>query len=218
MAKSMTDQSNLFDLTIYEGSPSAISSPGSADGVSRSDSLDGLTIELSGPVPARVNRSRQQVGVKAKTTSVISGLSGIRSSRSADLQSSLANRLVEVLRWPGWTAWRMTWRVTVTPLRRRICALQASGLHTLDNGSFGLALPTLGANETKGSSHKRFRGSPHFRGAKMSEALRICAEDPIYLHPSFARIAMGYPVEWEVCAATAMPSSRKSRKSSSKPT
>lgn len=59
-----------------------------------------------------------------------------------------------------------------------------------------LFLPTLGKNEAKGSSRKRYLGSPHFRGAKMSEALRTCEDDPIYLHPSFAEAVMGFPIGW----------------------
>jgi DNA (cytosine-5)-methyltransferase 1 len=61
-----------------------------------------------------------------------------------------------------------------------------------------LFLPTLGKNETKGASRKRHLGSPHFRGAKMSEALRTCEEDPTYLHPSFAEAVMGFPIGWGV--------------------
>lgn len=59
-----------------------------------------------------------------------------------------------------------------------------------------LFLPTLGKNETKGTSKKRFLGSPHFRGAKMSEGLRTCEDDPTYLHPSFAEAVMGFPIGW----------------------
>ena len=60
----------------------------------------------------------------------------------------------------------------------------------------GLQLPTIGANEGKGSSKNRFRGSPHFRGAKTSEALRICESDPIYLNPLFAELIMMWPQGW----------------------
>jgi hypothetical protein len=59
-----------------------------------------------------------------------------------------------------------------------------------------LHLPTIGKNETKGSCRKRFRNSPHFRGAKMSEGLRICFDDPIYTHPRFAELIMDWPVNW----------------------
>jgi len=70
-------------------------------------------------------------------------------------------------------------------------------------------LPTLGANEGKGSSHKRFRNSEHFRGAKMAEGLRTCHEDPIYTNPDFAGAQMGYPKKW---AHMAIQSARKLQK------
>jgi len=59
-----------------------------------------------------------------------------------------------------------------------------------------LFLPTLGKQEPKGASKPRFKGSEHFRGAKMSDGLRTCAEDPTYLSPSFAEAAMGFPIGW----------------------
>ena len=59
-----------------------------------------------------------------------------------------------------------------------------------------LHLPTLGKQEYKGSSQKRFIGSLDFRGAKMSEGLRTCKTDPIYLHPDFAEKAMNWPIMW----------------------
>ena len=59
-----------------------------------------------------------------------------------------------------------------------------------------LMLHTIGANEGKGSSKERFLGSPAFRGAKMSEGLRTCAADPIYLNPSFAELTMMWPLDW----------------------
>lgn len=62
--------------------------------------------------------------------------------------------------------------------------------------SASFSLPTLGANEYKGSGRKRYRGSVHFRGARMSEGLRTCETDPIYLNPSFAERVMGYPDGW----------------------
>ncbi|HEX5704919.1 MAG TPA: hypothetical protein VFX97_17105 [Pyrinomonadaceae bacterium] len=57
-------------------------------------------------------------------------------------------------------------------------------------------LPTIGKNEFKGSSKDRYRGSVNFHGAKMSEGLRTCEDDPIYLNPSFAEVVMGFPIGW----------------------
>ena len=59
-----------------------------------------------------------------------------------------------------------------------------------------LSIPTIGANEFKGSGKNRFIGSPDFRGAKMSEGLRTCETDPIYLNPSFVELVMMWPVGW----------------------
>lgn len=57
-------------------------------------------------------------------------------------------------------------------------------------------LPTVTANEHKGTSRNRYVGSKHFRGSKMSEGLRTTSTDPIYLDPSFAEIVMGFPAGW----------------------
>ena len=41
--------------------------------------------------------------------------------------------------------------------------------------------------------------SPHFRGAKMSEGLRICEADrSTYLHPSFAELVMGFRLDGRI--------------------
>lgn len=68
-------------------------------------------------------------------------------------------------------------------------------------------LPTLGASEGKGSSRTRFKGSPNFRGAKMSEGLRISLDCPIYLNPSFAEIVMGLPKGYTELETETLPAS-----------
>jgi hypothetical protein len=70
-----------------------------------------------------------------------------------------------------------------------------SALGIPENGS-GFLLPTIGKNEFRGTSKKRFRGSKDFRGAKMAEGLRTCATDPTYLNPSFGERAMWWPITW----------------------
>lgn len=55
-------------------------------------------------------------------------------------------------------------------------------------------LPTMTASGHKGTSQKRYKGSKHFHGSKVSEALRICEACPTYLHPSFAELIMGFPI------------------------
>lgn len=87
-------------------------------------------------------------------------------------------------------------------------------LPTLAFPTLGIAsglLPTIGANESKGSQRRRYRTSTEYRGAKMSEGLRSGESDPIYTHPGFAEQAMGFPKDWTLLET---PSSRKSRKSS----
>lgn len=65
-------------------------------------------------------------------------------------------------------------------------------------------LPTIGKNEFRGSSTPRYRGSTQFRGAKMSEGLRTCETDLIYIHPCFAEEAMGWPIMWTELAPLGM--------------
>lgn len=88
------------------------------------------------------------------------------------------------------------------PPRVHICKsglpkhVNAAGVKSQMRLSQALRLPTLGANEGKGSSKKRFIGSPDFHGAKMSEGLRICETDPIYLNPLFGELVMMWPLGW----------------------
>jgi hypothetical protein len=101
-------------------------------------------------------------------------------------QSSLLGDSEEFLEtWPQWGL-----------MRDGECWEQEMLEEFISESEFGLQLPTTGANEGKGSSKKRYRNSPHFRGAKTSEALRICETDPIYLNPLFAELIMMWPLGW----------------------
>ena len=66
-------------------------------------------------------------------------------------------------------------------------------------------LPTLGAQEGKGSSRIRYKGSQSFRGAKMSEGLRNCQTDQIYTHPNFAEAVFGLPKDYTLSETEILP-------------
>ena len=86
-------------------------------------------------------------------TRVISGLSGIRSSRSAALQSSLANKLREQVDEAGSILWHLTWRTVFTPLRRPIYQVRSSMRSTSVTVCGGsLPIPTPVTVDAKGSA------------------------------------------------------------------
>ncbi len=74
---------------------------------------------------------------------------------------------------------------------------------------------TLSTSDAKGAGRNRYKGSPESHG-NLRENLRTSMEDGQYIHPNFAAWMMGYDMRHLKFAPTAMPSSRKSRQSSSK--
>ncbi len=87
--------------------------------------------------------------------------------------------------WPKWGT-----------MRNGVCSEAPMLELGIKENASGFSLPTIGKNEFKGSSRKRYRGSTEYRGAKMSEGLRICENEPMYTHPNFAEEAMGWPITW----------------------
>jgi len=149
MAKSMTDQSNLFDLTICEGSPNATSSPALEDGATHSGSLAGLTTDPSGRGAALVSPSRLPAPKLADTIPAIFGLSGSSSSRSAALSSSLVNRLKQQLDMDGSIVFAMTWKRKTTPSGRVVSLVRASARSTSGNVSGSWPMPMSGTPSTE---------------------------------------------------------------------
>lgn len=119
---------------------------------------------------------------------------------------SLVKTLLESSTWSS-TAAYLIWKPSVTKSNRLLFQLVPSELGTAGTG-FGL-LPTISKSDGKGCAKKRFKGSPEYKGSKMTEGVRTSLNDPIYLHPNFAAEVMGYPKNW---AHTETPSSRKSQK------
>lgn len=151
----------MSHLTICEDSRSATSSPELASGPIPCASPDGLTINQSGPAPARASLSAQQAKEMGLLTSGTFGHTSSTSSASADLSMSLANRLQAVTQTHGSTLYKLTWKEWDTP--SGLCRLRqrASVRRTSERGPTGWPTPVANTNpqpETK-------RGLQHVSGA-----------------------------------------------------
>ena len=112
---------------ILQDSPSAISSPESVSGPGLCARPVGRTQSASGRDRARASRFLFQELEKPHRMNVTCGPSGFRSSASASLSLSLANKLRVMTDLLGSTLFRLTWKTRVTPAGRLIPALRASG-------------------------------------------------------------------------------------------
>jgi hypothetical protein len=83
----------MLDQTTFEATHNATSSPESASGPTRFDSLAGVMIDLFGPVPVRANLSARQAKELGLLTSGTYGQPSSTSSASVALQSSLESKL-----------------------------------------------------------------------------------------------------------------------------
>ncbi len=141
-----------------KATPSATSSPGSADGAWRSASPAGPTTGPCGPGAARASRSAPQARGAASTTSATSGPSSAASSGSAALQSSLESRLRARLAGRGSTLYALTWKGWDMASELQTCALRASAPRTSGNGSGGegsVGWPTPRVSDFKGADPAR---------------------------------------------------------------
>jgi hypothetical protein len=132
----MSEQATLWDI------PSVIGSPESGSGVTHSGSPDGQTTDPCGPAPVRAPALAQRAKGKGLQMLVTSGLSGIASSASAALQSSLESRLLPRLDTAGSTLFVETWKRRVTPLRRRYWEHTARAPLTSGSGCTSVPTPT----------------------------------------------------------------------------
>ena len=131
----MNDQLSMFPLMNSEASPSATSSQGSASGPTLCDPQAGPMIALFGQEAARASLSARQVAEAGLMMSGTSGRTGITSSASASLQSSLESKLRQKTASVGSTLYQLTWKPRATPSGRQICALRASARRTSDSAS-----------------------------------------------------------------------------------
>ena len=255
--------------TTCAGTSSVTGSLESAGGVSPSGLPDGMTIDRFGQEVVPANHSASPAKAKAKTTRAISGPSGIGSSASVALQSSLASKLYQRLRTDGSMEFAQIWGVRTTPAGLVYWAHTASVRHTLDNGFGGWPTPAhrdyrcanarsyqQRTGSTKGEQlcnavvHwrpaawvecpccKNFLCTIHGKHAHdcdcpsleeweetgtnpyadgtgwIEKTFSVETVGTAQLNPEFCRWLMGYPTEWDDCAPTVTPSSRKSRANS----
>ena len=149
--------------TMLEGIPSAISSPGLADGRSRFGLPDGQIVDLFGPVPVRANLSPQQAKGLGLLTSGTYGPPGTGSSASVALASSLASKLMRRLGGIGSTLFRLTWKAAVTPSGRSYSLLRALAPRTGGTGCG--SWPTVTANCGTGSGTQGRDGGMNLQSA-----------------------------------------------------
>ena len=137
----MKDQSRMSSPKTSTDSPAAISSRELPDGNSLFVSRAGLQLPMFGPDHAPVNRFSAPASGQEKPTSGISGPSGNVSSRSADLQLSLENRLRARMDVNGSPEYALTWSQWDMPWGLPICALRASRRRTSGKDCSGWSTP-----------------------------------------------------------------------------
>lgn len=149
---------------MLPGLDSVISSPGSADGRTPSDSPESPTMPTSGPGPAPASRSRPRARGAEHATLDIFGQHGSHSSESVALQSSLESRLRAEMDSLGSTLFTLTWSDAVTPSGRRILARRASARRTPDSAS--TSWPTPVKEDAKSSARHGYMNDGKERSAK----------------------------------------------------
>ncbi len=160
----------MSDLTTCADTRSAISSPGSASGHTRSGAPDGPTSDLFGPVPVRANLSPRQAKDLGLLTSGTYGRPGTGSSASADLQSYLESRLRARLSSLGSTLYKLTWKAWVTPSGVSRSRLRASTPRTSATEPTGLPTP-LQSDTRSGMDSRALRADGRDRGPRLCDTV-----------------------------------------------
>jgi len=160
----MSDQMSFMSLL------NVTSSQESGSGVMPCEGQGFPTPDPSGQDLARANLSATLVAEKGLLTSGTSGLTGSTSSKSADLQRSLENRLRQKTASVGSTLYKLTWKERTTPSGLSISALRASALRT-SGKDFG-SWPTPTTRDHKGG----YQGGRIRNGKISTDTLDVAAQ------------------------------------------
>ncbi len=135
---------------ISPATPSATSSPGSADGALPYSWQDGLPTDLFGPGVAPASPSAAPASSSVPPMNATFGPPSSISSASAALAGYLASRLKARLGTAGLIPFRQTWKEKVTPAGRRYWAHIASVPRTGGNDCIGWPTPITNDAEKRG--------------------------------------------------------------------
>src|SRR5574343_1072870 len=133
----MNGVSQRSEQKTLEDIPSVIFLQVSVAGATPCESQDGATAAPFGPEVAHASHLARQESKKEPKTSGICGPSSSGSSASVNLQSSLENKLRQLLGTDGSMEYSQTWRRKATPAGRQYWAHTASAHRISDNASTG---------------------------------------------------------------------------------
>lgn len=177
-------------------SRSITSSPGSADGPSQLDLLDGLMPVPSGPPPARASRSRARAKDSEPMIQGICGRTYFACGEPSGPLSAWENRLRKRLAMVGSTECALVWREKATPAGQSIFRLSRSTRHTNGTGSIGSPWPTP----------KAATAGPDF--AKLDRSLTgISLQTAMALVDRAEEVGVSAPSSPEVCPPSAVTAS-----------
>lgn len=139
---------------------SAISSPGSADGLLRCVALDGQTVARHGQRHAPASLSARQAKDLGLLTSGTYGPPHIGLSASAALSWSLASNLAALTRMTGSTLYKLTWKPWAMPSGRLRFRLRASARRTSETELIGWPTPIASNGRGAGNFNRQGGGKP----------------------------------------------------------
>ena len=199
----------MFYQVNWLDTPSAISSPGSVDGPTRSSSQAGQQTNPSGPGAVPVNLSARQAKAAGLLTSGTYGQRSTGLSASADLSMFLGSRLQERLERLGSTLYRLTWRQKATPAGLPFYQLVASVPRISASDCSGWPTPTTRDwKDTPGMATTAVNPDGSVRNRMDRIGLLVPASGQTLtgsdagmgsggqLNPALSRWLMGYPTGW----------------------